>query len=131
LAFILFAYACGHGNFWPIIVMVLGHIAMMSLIHYWQIRHKRVTTDRWKTKLETIYQSVLNGISNLYLWNLILPLPEGEKINKTEKKESFQHQIIVDTIFTLQNVISVILAAFYVKDIPMELLIYVIIGHLL
>ena len=131
VAFILFAYSRGDGNFWPMFVIVLIHIAFMSLIHFYQINKNADANDRRKTPCLLTYQSILNGISNLYLRNLILPLPDREKNKDKDKNESFHHQLLVDIVFTLENVIIIFLAAFFVEDIPIELLMFVISSHLL
>ena len=111
---------------------VMVHISLMSLIHYYQMNKTLVKLSKRRTKFQTIYQCILNGISNLYLWNLVLPLPNGEK--KAEKMlhfQTFQHQAIVDSIFFLENVIIVILAGFLVHEIPIALLVFVICVHLI
>ena len=91
-------------------------------------------TDNWKqdTRLHYhLYQAIVNGISNLYLWNIILPLPSTQIYGRNHKKGTFQHQAIVDSISILENIVIVILAFFFVDEIPPELLMYGIGGHLL
>ena len=103
VAFVLFAYSWGDGNIWPLFLGVLIHIGCMSLLHNHQVHQKSVTADRQKTTFQQVYQSVLNGISNLYLWNLILPLPSIGNQTKDLGKESFQYQVIVDSIFIFEG----------------------------
>ena len=64
LAFVLLAYACGDGNFWPAFLFVLLHIFIMSFAHF-EAKDK----ESWRktdSKAAAIFRSVLNGISNLY-----------------------------------------------------------------
>ena len=133
VVFVLFAYTCGDGNFFPIFLGVLAHIVVMSVI-YSQQHAIIMTTDNWKqdTRLHYhLYQAIVNGISNLYLWNIILPLPSDQNYGRNHKKGTFQHQAIVDSISILENIVIVILAFFFVDEIPPELLMYGIGGHLL
>ena len=66
IAFVLFAYSFGDGNFLPMFLAVMVHISLMSLIHYYQMNKTLVKLSK-RTKFQTVYQSILNGISNLYL----------------------------------------------------------------
>ena len=73
VAFVLFAYSWGDGNFWPAFVFVLLHILAMAGFHF-----EAKDIETWmkiESKRLAIFQSLLNGISNMYMNNLILPLP--------------------------------------------------------
>ena len=57
-----------------------------------------------------VWQAILNGISNLYLHNLILPLPTEEKKNKPKSvNQTHQRQVLVDTVFIIENILVVVL----------------------
>lgn len=128
-AFVLLAYSCGDGNFWPMFVFVLVHIMLLAVIHY-QINEK-VETGTRQSSMEKIRQSILNGVSNLYLRNLILPLPNGKVENKVkDKRRTLHHQFIVDVIFTIENAAIILISFFLVQDIPGLLLGFVILGHI-
>ena len=130
IVFVLLAYCFGDGNFWPMFAGVLGHVGLMSTIYYQLTRQERNNQVRPPTIFQSLYQSLINGIANLYLWNHILPLPRaGHRTMHTHRK-SFQHQAIVDSICTMENVIVVIMAFIFVDDIPVELLMYGVGGHL-
>ena len=129
LAFVLFAYCCGDGNFWPMFVGVVSHIGLMSVIYFHQTKGE--LTSQNQSSFQSLYQSIVNGVGNLYLWNLILPVPGTGNQTKNHTKESFLHQAIVDSICILENLVIVIIAFFQLDDLPAELLMYSIGGHLL
>ena len=65
VAFVLFAYSWGDGNFWPAFVFVLLHILAMAGFHF-EAKDKE-TFKKIESKRMAIFQSLLNGISNLYI----------------------------------------------------------------
>ena len=151
-AFVLFAYCFGDGNFYPMIVFVTCHIAVMAIIHW-------ATTDQFHridlyTDLDSpremsnlqygfqvYYQSLLNGISNIYIYNNILVHAnedeEGEtgrqltkrKMTKKHQKGKFSlkkwKQLIVDLIFSLENLVMITCSAVFIDGIPAILLVSV------
>ena len=136
LAFVLLAYACGDGNFWPAFVFVLIHILIMSFAHF-EAKDK----ESWKkmnmgsaaaAAAAAIFQSVLNGISNLYMNNLILPLPPKEKKKQVKQSNrSFKRQLAVDGTFLVENLAIILFAALRldVNDV-WPLLVFVFLGQL-
>ena len=135
LALVLFAYSCGDGNFWPMFLLVLVHILLLAWIH---------DDSREENKFTRVYQATLNGISNIYMYSKILPLPHkdkkmamivtgGEEGQVEEiyykKDQSFRTQVSVDSIFLLENIIFIILAALS-TDVPWPVLLFVIIGQI-
>ena len=153
-AFVLFAYCFGDGNFYPMIVFVTCHIAVMAIIHW-------ATTDQFHridlyTDLDSpremsnlqygfqvYYQSLLNGISNIYIYNNILVHAdedeEGEtgrqltkrRMTKKHDKGKFSlkikkwKQLIVDVIFSLENLVMITCSAVFIDGIPAILLVSV------
>ena len=112
IAFVLFAYSCGEGNSWPTILFVVSHIILMSGVHF--------TVSKDYNDKRVIFQSVLNGICNLYMHNLILPLPGKDKKNKSRGKtlsQTFHRQLIVDSTFLLENLAIVLVVALRIPDI--------------
>ena len=102
LVFVLLAYCCGDGNFWPAFATVCIHIVCMAALHL-------VDNGEWSRV--AVWQAILNGISNLYLHNLILPLPkEGEKNKPKRTNQTLLRQVLVDTVFIIENILVVILA---------------------
>ena len=85
VAFVLFAYSWGDGNFWPAFVFVLLHILVLAAFHFeWNDKDTWVQFESSclffsYPKGMAVFQSILNGISNLYMNNLIRPLPSKEK----------------------------------------------------
>ena len=73
LVFVLLAYSCGDGNFWPAFSAVCFHIVCMAALSLF-------AEEKWRRS--EVWQAILNGISNLYIHNLILPLP-----TKARKKQ--------------------------------------------
>ena len=126
--FVVFAYFCGDGNIWPMFVFVLFHIVTVSGLHFWEVRkHELLSTKREKIAL--VYESFLNGISNLYLSNTIYPpYKKGQQfLHKNQSK--IQHW--VTSIFLFENITIAILAKFLVKDVPDELLYFTAFGLLI
>jgi hypothetical protein len=70
VAFALLAYSWGDGNFWQAFVFVLLHILVMA--------------EDEESKGMAIFQSILNGISNLCVNNLMLPLASKGKKNQNK-----------------------------------------------
>ena len=101
VAFVLFAYSWGDGNFWPAFVFVLFHILVMAAFHF--------EVEDEESKGMAVYQSILNGISNLYVNNLMHPLPSKWK-KKYQNKRSFKRQLIVDILFVVENFTIILLA---------------------
>ena len=102
LVFVLLAYCCGDGNFWPAFAAVCVHIAFMATLHL-------LATEEWSRA--AVWQAILNGISNLYLHNLILPLPTEEKKTKLKRtNQTHWRQVLVDTVFIIENILVVVLA---------------------
>ena len=132
LAFVLFAYSWGDGNFWPAFLVVLIHILTMSVFHF-EAKDKKA----WRlldSKGMAVFQSILNGISNLYMNNLILPLPSKEKKKQSKKhgKRSFKRQLIVDGLFVVENLTVILLASVSLNiENVWPLLVFVLLGQLL
>ena len=132
LAFVLFAYSWGDGNFWPAFLVVLVHILVMAVFHF-EAKDKKA----WRqldSKGMAVFQSVLNGISNLYMNNLILPLPSKEKKKQWNKegRRSLKRQLIVDGLFVVENLAIIVLASvcLNIEDV-WPLLVFVFLGQLL
>ena len=127
LVFVLLAYCCGDGNFWPAFAAVCIHIVCMAALHL-------IDYGEWSRV--AVWQAILNGISNLYLHNLILPLPtEGEKNKPIRINETYRRQVLVDTVFIIENILVVILAFVFclIPDISRTgliwLLVFIILGQ--
>ena len=91
--------------------MVL-HIILMSGVHF--------TVSKDYNDKRVFFQSLLNGICNLYMHNLILPLPGKDKKNKARGKtlnQTFQRQLVVDSTFMLENLVIVLVVALRISDI--------------
>ena len=127
ITFVLFAYTCGDGNFWPLCLGVLLHIALMTVIYH-QFQQKSIQKE---TMLGILNQSLLNGAANLYLWNLIHPISRDGRPEERKNEQNFQYQAVVDTIFCLENVVIILLASLYIEGIPVEVFMYCIGGNLL
>ena len=131
VAFVLFAYSWGDGNFWPAFVFVLVHILVMAAFHF-EAKDKK-TWMKLESKGMAFFQSILNGISNLYMNNLILPLPSKEKKKQQirDGKRSFNRQLIVDGVFVVENLAIILLAGLVlnINDV-WPLLVFVSLGQL-
>ena len=143
VAFALFAYSWGDGNFWPAFVFVLLHILIMAAFHFdagnkdsWvQCKSYPSTWVRFKSYPSSIavWQSLLNGISNLYMNNQILPLPTKEKKKqpKHSERSSFKRQLITDGLFVWENSVIVVIAVIRLNiEIVWPLLVFVFAGQL-
>ena len=75
---------------------------------------------------------VLNGISNLYMNNLILPLPPKEKKKQVrQSNRSFKRQLAVDGTFLVENLAIILFAALRLDlDDVWPLLVFVFVGQL-
>ena len=131
VAFVLFAYSWGDGNFWPAFVFVILHILVMAAFHF--EAKDRKSWGQLESKRMAVFQSLLNGISNLYMNNLILPLPSKEKKKQQNKlsKHSFKRQLIVDGVFVVENLAIILLVglSLNINDI-WPLLVFVVLGQL-
>ena len=139
LAFVLFAYSWGDGNFWPAFVFVLLHILVLAAFHFeWNDKDTWVQFESSclffsYPKGMAVFQSILNGISNLYMNNLILPLPSKEKKKQQNRgsTRSFSRQLVFDGLFVVENSVVILLAAFVlnINDV-WPLLVFVSLGQL-
>ena len=148
-AFVLFAYSFGDGNFYPLIVLVTCHILIMAIIHW-------ITTDNFDMKktdhlfltdktllygLQAFYQSLLNGISNIYIYNNILlhSRRENQTLVKIHTIDNSQHnilrdqhivvlflkkwkQLVVDLIFSFEHLIIITCSSVLIDGLPTGLL---------
>ena len=127
VCFVLFAYSWGAGNIWPAFFFVLLHIIVMSIFHtYKDIKSCQLN---WTA----VFQGLLNGIGNLYMYNLILPLPSEEKKKQLIKsnKHTFNDQLIVDVLFAVENMAIIVIASVCLNvDDVWSLLVFVFAGQL-
>ena len=81
----------------------------MSLFHM----YKAEDIKSFKLNRMAAFQGVLNGISNLYMYNLILPLPSKEKKKQLIKRNerTFNDQLIVDGLFAVENLAIIVIAS--------------------
>ena len=142
-AFVLFAYSFGDGNFFPMIVFVTLHILAMATIHW-------MTTDQFhgidsnstdatsKYSFQAFYQSLLNGISNIYIYNNILLHASVDQEKKSGRQQTNREttrkqykvifllkkwkQLAVDLIFGFENLIMIICSSALIDGIPPPLL---------
>ena len=136
LAFIIYAYTFGDGNFWPMIVTVMGHILLMSVLHYF-------TSDEWELKIfrnhyfRIGYHCLINGISNLYLHNWIIQMSkvnydnriivnQEQTTRKLKKDGTAFRQTLFDAILVIENLIILIIAYIIFSDeLPVGLIIFI------
>ena len=143
-AFVLFAYSFGDGNFYPMIVLVTCHILLMAIIHWvttdtfdmGRTDHIFLTNKTFQYGLQTFYQSLLNGISNIYIYNNILLHPRREnqtlvkvKIHTNDNRQNKVvlflkdwKQLVVDLIFGLEHLIILICSSVLIDGLPTGLL---------
>ena len=158
--FVLLAYCFGDGHFYPMVSIVIVHMIIMSIVHYVTTPTKRynietnlliVKSEKIQVILQVGYQCLLNGISNIYLYNHILPLPEkADKRKRTETgsdnptksrkdtessqktfRESLiqdKRQVAIDMMFAIVSLIIVIISSVRVEGIPIE--VYLMIAFL-
>ena len=112
VAFVLFAYCCGDGNIWPAFVFVLIHIIVISLYHCYEILSSGRTNDCEPLTMAAVFQSILNGIGNLYMTNLILPSPSEEEKKQLvrQKLSTRKRQLVVDGLLTAENLVILVIA---------------------
>ena len=145
-AFVFFAYSFGDGNFYPTIVLVNCHILVMAIIHW-------ITTDEFHRTdsdlysphpmsiVKAFYQCLLNGISNIYIYNNILLHTSEDKEGKRGRQPTNRvtarkqlrvisivkkwKELVVDLIFGLENLIMIICSFAFIDGIPAIFLISV------
>ena len=132
--------------------IVIVHMIIMSIVHYVTTPTKRynietnlliVKSEKIQVILQVAYQCLLNGISNIYLYNHILPLPEkADKRKRTETgsdnptksrkdtessqktfRESLiqdKRQVAIDMMFAIVSLIIVIISSVRVEGIPIH-----------
>ena len=134
VAFVLFAYCCGDGNIWPAFVFVLIHIIVISFYHFYDIPSTGRTNVCNSLRMAAVFQSILNGIGNLYMTNLILPLPtEEEKKQLVKQKLSTRkRQLVVDGLLTAENLVILVIAGVVLNlDDVWPLLVFVLSAQVL
>ena len=147
--FVFLAYCFGDGQFYPMVVVVVIHMLLMTAFHW-----LTTDTDAFNIKtfvfvnnksLQVFYQCLLNGVSNIFLYNDILALPSDEeditrrqkRPNKEEEMSEIkaivkkQKQPIVDAIFFLESLFIVVISSYLVDGLPPFLVIMVVILHIL
>ena len=80
-----------------------------------------------------LFQGILNGISNLYMYNLILPLPTKEEKKQLIKRNerTFTDQLLVDGLLVVENLAIIIIAGIcLIIDNVWPLLVFVLSGQL-
>ena len=149
--FVFLAYCFGDGQFYPMVVVVVSHMLLMTGFHWlttdtFNIKKKFifVTNQTLQHSLQVFYQCLLNGVSNIFLYNDILALPSEEK-NETMKpkrsKDQNESQVlafvkkwkqpIVDAMFVLESLVIVVCASFLIDGLPMSLVVMVVVLHIL
>ena len=148
--FVFLAYCFGDGQFYPMVVVVVIHMLLMTGFHWlttdnFNIKKKFifVTNKTLQDSSQVFYQCLLNGISNIFIYNDILALPSEEK-NETKAKTSKDQseskilavvkkwkQAIVDTFFVLESLIIIVTSSYLVDGLPPFLVIMVVILHIL
>ena len=150
LAFVLLAYCFGHGNFWPMVVMLQIHIIMMAVLHYYISEQRKF--GGWCSKpvknLRLLNHCLLNGIANIYLHNRITYMDSKTEKQRMAlkfenpcvqemswykiKKHTFWRQAIFNLIFVSENMFIIILLQTVIPGVvPVILLILIPVGHLL
>eukprot|EP00092_Neocalanus_flemingeri_P007968 GFUD01008596.1.p1 GENE.GFUD01008596.1~~GFUD01008596.1.p1 ORF type:complete len:1107 (-),score=154.31 GFUD01008596.1:37-3357(-) len=123
---VLYAYCWGPGNFWQMFTSVLIHILLMSVLHF-------VTSNVWHSEhrnFRLIYNCLINGISNLYLHNMIL-MEDTYKKKRQTPVSTFRRQVIFDVIFVIENGIMLGMVHFRTPqlDVQKRLLLSIFVGH--
>ena len=150
--FVFLAYSFGDGQFYPMVAVVVGHMLLMACFHRFTTNTFNikttfvfVTNKTLQHSLQVFYQCLLNGISNIFLYNDILALPSDEedvtrrqkRSNKEEEESKITafvkewKQPIVDTIFVLESLIIIVISLFLVEGLPKSLVVMVVILHIL
>jgi hypothetical protein len=125
---VLFAFCWGPGNFWQMFTCVLIHILMMSVLHF--VTSKRSESED-HLSMRLMYNCMINGVSNLYLHNLILMEVTHGKTRKSSDSTFFR-QVLFDSIFVMENMVIVTLL--YVMSEPLgfqtKQLLFIFFGHI-
>ena len=147
--FVLFAYSWGDGHFYPMVVVVVSHMLLMTLLYKFTTKaldfnNRSDFACLKKTDcLQEFYQCLLNGISNIYLFNEILPLPCQRKATRGEKqterqaqkeeqrKRTKKRQVLVDVILVVESIILISISACLVEGIPSSLIAMIVALHAL
>ena len=139
--FVLLAYSFGDGHFYPMVIVVVCHMLFMTLLYKFKTTNFNKRTDFACLKnealqdcLQEFYQCLLNGISNIYLFNEILPLPCEAKPQTREEKEAQRkrsklRQVAVDVILAVESFVIIIVASVQVDGIPSYLIVMVVVLH--
>ena len=103
-----------------------------------------VTNKTLQHSLQVFYQCLLNGVSNIFLYNDILALPSDEEdVTRRQKRSDNEEestikafvkawkQPIVDAIFALESLIILVISVCLVDGLPKSLLTMVVILHIL
>ena len=130
------------------IMLVSCHVILMSYLHYatsyeWEIMNtvkdtKGIEEDeekrtnwfkRFKTKMNILYQCLMNGIGNVYIHNWIV---NYHSRHCEEKKTTFLRQVIMEMIFALENIAIVVMSSTnqYLKNLPRSILVIILVLHL-
>ena len=142
--FVFLAYCFGDGQFYPMVVVVVSHMLLMAAFHWYttasfNIKSKSlfVFSKRMHNFSQVFYQCLLNGISNIYLYNDIVALPN---IMTQEKKTTVQRrsrhlitkwkQPIVDAFLFLESLAIVIISLYCVENLPRQIVIVVMVLHI-
>ena len=142
LAFVLFAYCFGPGQFWPMILSVQFHILLMAALHY--LTSRQFETDYAHiSRKRLIHHCILNGIGNIYVHNCITymddkAVKDRKKSMSNEAKDgrkirtTFWRQVLFNGIFVLENTVVIICVHTILPDkVPVLLLIYIGLSHLI
>ena len=127
---ITFAYICGPDQFWPMILFIVLHMLLMAVIHYFTKDDARANENLWAPRGQVFYQCLINGISNLYLHNNIIPLEISQDKKKTKQNQLKQDrkQMLVDTIIMAEN-LTIIIVALFKTPLPTTLLVTLLAIH--
>jgi hypothetical protein len=121
---VLFMYFWGPGEFKPGMLLILGHVLVMMLVHYYTMQYKieEDSTDEpdygesgEETRkdctyyMKLIYICLLNGLANIFINNFINVSFNRYKHIGTKKKKTFHRQLCGDLLFLAQNVVMVCL----------------------
>lgn len=103
--FVLFALSCGAGNFWPIVLAIVIHMLLMTVIHKYTRANIRTNKKLRFKKGQFFYQCIINGISNLYLYNNIVALKtkDEKKEEEVQDNQASGKQLITNAVIVLEN----------------------------
>ena len=116
---VLYAYCWGPGNFWQMFTSVLIHILLMSVLHFFTSSTACPPSNLEEGNIRRIYNCLINGISNLYLHNMILMETNYKKKRQTSAS-TFWRQAIFDTIFVIENVAMLVTVYFYKSQLGVQ-----------